>query len=698
MKKVFLYAIMSAASVMVACNKVEPIPAQEEVGPEAEVEMITETITGSRDASTKVTIDNTSGAFAWTMTKDQVAVHVSNGTYVTSAGASASKKSATFDVTYPTGSTRDAFAVFPSSIVTATVTNYGQSGQPLDVTLPASYTLAQVTGETSPCPMIATNDPGSSDWSFKQLCGLLRLTVNGIPPSTKRLEIDFDGKKVCGDFSIASPVTPGTSVIETAADDSHDTIKITKDGTDVTLNNGVRLDGLVVNIPLPTGEYTDITVTAYDALTGGNAIQTTPCTFAYTATSARAKKLTASMGYDLSAAPFADSTYPYAYIYQSNPAATSNTITIAKGQKILLDGVNMLVSGNAINCAGNAEIVLSGTNTIHSQALNSGDNNKAIIKAGPVDKTLTISGNGTLEVRTRYTGTWMGAFIGSDKNSVCGNITITGGTITAIAYPKPGATEYNNSASNGAVIGAGCANNGTSSCGNILITGGTVTVDTHAGGGAGIGSGTSENSSGISTCGTITINGGSVNSKANQGGAGIGSGRVGIVRNNVTYNGYSRCEGIIIEGTASVTASSSSGSGQNDYAGAAIGTGNSGQVGYITIRGGTVTATQTFNAPGIGAGRFKSNCGDISISGGTVTAQGGFEAAGIGTGNGYNLRVSTCGKITITAGVTKVTAYKGASGYKSIGQGKAAYTSCGTVTIGESTGQQEASPYIYPAP
>ena len=378
--------------------------------------------------------------------------------------------------------------------------------------------------------------------------------------------------------------------------------------------------------------------------------------------------------------------------------AVGNTITIEDGATVTLRNVNILASGNAINCEGDAEIVLTGTNTIYSQVSNSGDNNKAIIKAGPVDKTLTISGNGTLEVRTRYTGTWMGAFIGSDKNSVCGNITITGGTITAIAYPKPGATEYNNSASNGAVIGAGCANDGTSSCGNILITGGTVTVDTHAGGGAGIGSGTSESSSGISTCGTITISGGSVNSKANLGGAGIGSGRVGIVRNNVTYNGYSRCEGIIIEGTASVTASSSSGSAQNDYAGAAIGTGNSGQVGYITIRGGTVTATANYHAPGIGAGRFKSNCGDISISGGTVTAQGGYEAAGIGTGNGYQLRVSTCGKITITADVTKVTAYKGANGYKSIGQGKAAYTSCSTVTIGESTGQQADSPYIYPAP
>ena len=89
MKKVYLYAIMSAAAAMVACNKVESNPAQAEVGPEAEVEMVTETITGSRGTSTKVTIDNTSGAFAWTKTNDKVAVHVNNGTYVTSAGASA---------------------------------------------------------------------------------------------------------------------------------------------------------------------------------------------------------------------------------------------------------------------------------------------------------------------------------------------------------------------------------------------------------------------------------------------------------------------------------------------------------------------------------------------------------------------------------------------------------------------------------
>ena len=406
-------------------------------------------------------------------------------------------------------------------------------------------------------------------------------------------------------------------------------------------------------------------------------------------------------GFDLADASYDGAANTVAHIYQSNSGtATANTITIADGQTVYLHGVNMLVNGNAINCLGNAEIVLCGTNTINSQYSDLGDNNKAIIKAGTYEPmtTLTISGSGSLEVRTKYTGSWMGAFIGSDKNGECGNISITGGTITAIAYPKPGATEYNNSAAYGACIGAGSANSGTSRCGDITISGGTVTVDTHKGGGAGIGSGTSENANGYSSCGKITISGGRVNATANQGGAGIGSGRVGIVSNNVTYNGYSLCEGIIIEGTAYVTAYSSSSSGQNDYAGAAIGTGNSGQIGYITISNGTVTATQTgYYAPGIGAGRFKSNCGNITISRGTVTASGGYEAAGIGTGNGYNLRVSTCNDITITTGVTKVTATKGANGYKSIGQGKAAYTKCGTITIGGTVYSDgiSDSPYTY---
>ncbi len=296
MNKVLLY-LMALALLAVSCGKEENIPSPMGNDPVSEVKMITEVVSGGR-AATKATI-NASAAFAWTF-GDKVAVHVSNGDshryVVTSSGASVAGASASFSVQYEEGYSRDAFAVYPSTIVAENAANYGQSGQPLDVTLPSSYTLDQVSGETSPCPMIATNAPDAG-WAFYQLCGLLRLTVNSIPPSTKRLEIDFNGNKVWGNFSITQTITPGTSDIKTATGSENDVIKIFKEGAtvDVTLNNNAWLDGLVLNIPLPTGDYTNITVTAYNALSGGDAILV-PLTlpFGYTASNQYGTKRTAS--------------------------------------------------------------------------------------------------------------------------------------------------------------------------------------------------------------------------------------------------------------------------------------------------------------------------------------------------------------------------------------------------------------------
>lgn len=299
MKKTFIYLAFLVAAV--ACSTEEwnsefPLNGEK---PASGGSMITEIVSGQHGSSTKATISNDDApAFAWTK-GDNIAVHVTNGDshkYVFTSGAggaSVAAATADFAVSYEEGYARDAFAVFPSSIVNENSANYGQSGKALDLTLPASYTLSQVTGETTPCPMIATNAP-SSGWTFYQICGLLRLTVNSIPPSTKRLEIAFNGKKVWGVFSIASPVSPGSSAIETADDPDHDVITITKDGTDVTLNNGKWLDGQVLNIPLPIGDYTQVTLTAYNALTGGDAVLTMTRPFAYTASQKFGTRKTAS--------------------------------------------------------------------------------------------------------------------------------------------------------------------------------------------------------------------------------------------------------------------------------------------------------------------------------------------------------------------------------------------------------------------
>ena len=177
---------------------------------------------------------------------------------------------------------------------------------------------------------------------------------------------------------------------------------------------------------------------------------------------------------------------------------------------------------------------------------------------------------------------------------------------------------------------------------------------------------------------TLIINGtGSLTASSYGKGAGIG----GV--NNVA------CGNIEIQG-GTITATSLK------Y-GAGIGGGDRADCGNITISGGIVTATGGERGAGIGGGRRgpdNGSCGNILISGGTVTATGGENAAGIGGGRGYNNSTfSSCGTITITSGVTKVTATMGDGAPYSIGAGR--YGTCGTVTIGGVEGAITTSPYTY---
>ena len=178
---------------------------------------------------------------------------------------------------------------------------------------------------------------------------------------------------------------------------------------------------------------------------------------------------------------------------------------------------------------------------------------------------------------------------------------------------------------------------------------------------------------------TLTIKGiGSLTASSNGTGAGIGGG-FGVACGNIEIQG----------GTITATG--------GQYA-AGIGGDFDATCGNITISGGTVTATGGEQAAGIGAGRRgvsdASSCGNILISGGTVTATGGEQAAGIGGGRGNsNTELSSCGTITITTGVTKVTATKGSNADNSIGAGQ--YGTCGTVTIGGNVGAITTSPYTY---
>ena len=174
---------------------------------------------------------------------------------------------------------------------------------------------------------------------------------------------------------------------------------------------------------------------------------------------------------------------------------------------------------------------------------------------------------------------------------------------------------------------------------------------------------------------TLTITGtGSLNAASGGSGAGIGS---GAYSNNYPERA---CGNINIEGgTITATTAGSYGAG--------IGSGDNGVCGTITISGGTITATGGFKAAGIGGGE-SSSCVAISISGGTITATGGNFAAGIGSGCAAENKSASCGTITITSGVTRVTATKGSGAPYSIGKGTAennATNTCGTVMFGNQT-------------
>ena len=157
-------------------------------------------------------------------------------------------------------------------------------------------------------------------------------------------------------------------------------------------------------------------------------------------------------------------------------------ISIAAGATVTLNGVNIIGIHEdddahkhaGITCLGNATIILADgtTNIVKGFHENYSGIQPAHNTSGD-EYTLTIQGTGTLNASTNGDSAGSGAGIGSGNSDRCGNITISGGNVTA--------TGGHSSA------GIGCGKFGK--CGIITISGGTVTA-TGGPNAAGIGSGT----------------------------------------------------------------------------------------------------------------------------------------------------------------------------------------------------------------
>lgn len=271
MKKYYIILMAAVLVGLAACAKQEAKFDTPADTPEIVAEDLVVFTATDGEAKTKSEIDGSTGKFTWNTT-DRIAVHTTAG-YKLSATADVDGEDAglaTFTVDKG-GAAINGFALSPYTLVyddlstvnTESAAKWGNGGGDLVVNLPGTYTLADIAGDKSPIPAIAVNEDG--DLHFKQLGALLRVTLNNLPPSTRSVTIDFNGKKVQGAFTISSP-DPGNSQIETSAigdADVHDIITIN------TPDISAWTDGQVVNIPVPIGTYTTITVTSWNAADGG---------------------------------------------------------------------------------------------------------------------------------------------------------------------------------------------------------------------------------------------------------------------------------------------------------------------------------------------------------------------------------------------------------------------------------------------
>lgn len=333
-------------------------------------------------------------------------------------------------------------------------------------------------------------------------------------------------------------------------------------------------------------------------------------------------------------------------------------ITIADGATVTLRsaviyGVNEWECPWAgITALGNATLVLEGSNIVKGFY----EEFPGIFV--PEGKTLIVKGSGKLDVSSNGMAPAMGSSVYKDGID-CGNIEIQGGSIRA--------TGGEDSAAIGSTL--------LTSCGSIVISGGSVSA---FGGpsGAGIGSGAR------ASCGDISITGGTVQAEGGSSAAGIGCGQEATCE-NISISG-----GTINAVCGIYAACIGSGDGCDDDGDVF----EASVCGDITISGGTITASYDSILPGtgIGSGCLNSECGNILISGGTLSVIGGGYCAAIGTG-----QEGSAGDITITSGVTRLSAEKNSDKAPHCIGGGRDYVALGTVTVGGKVGPVSESPFVY---
>ena len=250
MKKIqFILLTAGLVALAAACEK-QPAASEPEAG--ERVTTISASIEGS---GTKVTIADADGKFSWSA-GDKIIVHTSGG-YVLSDALTAGGTTANFEFTMYTlyDDSRDFFAVYPGDYATVDGVDYGDAV--LKINYPSVYKITSLSNTNyAPVPMIAANAPGGT-LDFRHIGALIRVTVKGVPPTTKSLEVIFE-KKVTGPF-IVNLTDPSNPYVETG-DGNMTNTKITFDLPSAL----TTMSDVVLNIPVPTGNVGAFYVEAYN--------------------------------------------------------------------------------------------------------------------------------------------------------------------------------------------------------------------------------------------------------------------------------------------------------------------------------------------------------------------------------------------------------------------------------------------------
>lgn len=266
MKKNYYFILAALMVFAAACTREDALVGSGDSNSEASLESSDVTYISAvyaEPGASKANIDD-DAKFSWSA-GDKVAVYA-GGYKISDALAEGGSNAATFvfsgdELCYQNG--RANFAVYPASLVFDGDGNKytdNVTASSLMINLPATYNLSDVKDASAPTPMIAVNAPEGT-LEFKSICALLKFTLHSVPKQTKYITFDFNDKKVAGEFEIEN-VIPGndaTKVENTETEEFDDVITVCNDNVFTEFQND-----LVVNVPVPAGEYSKVTITSWD--------------------------------------------------------------------------------------------------------------------------------------------------------------------------------------------------------------------------------------------------------------------------------------------------------------------------------------------------------------------------------------------------------------------------------------------------